>query len=670
MADFRKMLYAFALVALLTALTVPAAAQGMNCTSPTGAPAAIRQGGFTEMVGYMDIECESQIANTSTPANQGVKQGTLRIKVTGTTFTSKVVSTSGATFVESLLLVDKPTPTSRLGDAPPYYGQLPCGTASNDSSPGLPGVCNIISTGDPDQTYDGNPVQSGAGGCSAGFGCGRPNIFQGRQSTDTATCPVATCVEFKAVPLDPPGTNKKRVFRFTNFRVNAAALAVGSIVLLSVSVVDSQTAFNLPLEKRAEVAEVVASAPSTSFNTNSEFVLCESEDESPAGAVVISEGTGGSGIWRARNTVVQRVNSSDYIGNNFTNYSGGTTISASDDPQNNPDGGYFTESGFTFGCGSSDGCSTISGATTLGNGLWAAGVASTGTLLAFPVTSSPAGVSVSWPSTVPLVSGSTTTGFLRLVSHSFSNIVIYEVGHTQPFLNETATIIPDITYTAIIVGPVSYSAGSAILAPYGSSVNGVFTPGTTSEQWPRFAGSLGAANQTLFEIGSCTCNLLFPWVVSNNQYVTGFAVSNTSKDPTNAGLSPLTAYTAVQQAGKVSLYLFGTNSAGTSTVAAQAASSPSPSIASGTSATFIVGGVSGGFQGYAIAQAEFQYCHGVAFLFSSTTSIPPMSYLGLVMDKADKRRGGYGGGYGPEHSSSGNGELPRTVNKQSDRMDN
>jgi len=666
MADFRKMLYALAIVALLAAFTVPANAQGMNCTSPTGSNAAIRQGGFTELTGYFDIECEAQ-ATTTTPVGQGVKQGTLRITVVGTTLTSRVVDTSrGVTFVESLLLVDKPTPGGRPGN----FGQLPCGTESNDTSPGLPGVCNIISTGNPDETYDGcSAMQT----CTTGFSGDRPNIFQGRQSTDTATCPIATCVEFKAVPLDPPGTNKKRVFRFTNFRVNAAALAVGSIVIMQASVVDSQTAFNLPLEKRAEVGQVVASAPATTIDPDN-FVLCVSEDQSPAGSVIISEGSGGSSIWRARNTVVQRDNSSNYLGNNFTNYNGGTTINSVDDPQNNPDGGYFTESGFVFGCDAVSNCLTITSASVLTNGLHLAGVATQGTLLIFPVTPNPdvTNISISWPSTVPLVSNFVTTGFLSRVSYPDPTILIYEVGHTQPFLNEVATITPTITYNAIIPGPTSFGAGSAILAPFGASVNGTFTP-NSSPRYPRFAGALGGADQTLFAIGNCTCNLLFPWVVSSNSYATGIAISNTSKDPTNAllGLSgkPVTAFTAVQQEGIVDLYLFGTNSAGSSTVATL--SETSPSIPSGTSATFVVNGVSGGFQGYAIAQAQFQYCHGVAFLFSTTPSVPPMSYLGLVMDKANLF--GFGGNLPPSGigsiTSGFGGELRRTTNVQSDRMD-
>jgi hypothetical protein len=43
--------------------------------------------------------------------------------------------------------------------------------------------------------------------------------------------------------------------------------------------------------------------------------------------------------------------------------------------------------------------------------------------------------------------------------------------------------------------------------------------------------------------------------------------------------------------------------------------------------------VNTGFTGYAITQANFQYCHGLAFLFNATGAVPPVSYLGLTMDR-------------------------------------
>jgi len=56
------------------------------------------------------------------------------------------------------------------------------------------------------------------------------------------------------------------------------------------------------------------------------------------------------------------------------------------------------------------------------------------------------------------------------------------------------------------------------------------------------------------------------------------------------------------------------------------------------------------FAGYVIAQAEFQYCHGIASL--SGVGLTPQTYLGLVLDKSRR------------------GELQRTTQVFSDRLEN
>jgi hypothetical protein len=115
--------------------------------------------------------------------------------------------------------------------------------------------------------------------------------------------------------------------------------------------------------------------------------------------------------------------------------------------------------------------------------------------------------------------------------------------------------------------------------------------------------------------------------------VTGIVVANTSKDPTNGLTPPVIGYTASQSAGKVQLYLFGTIggvSAQTNTTLAASYPASDTVAKAGSYATFIV---STGFDGYAITQANFQYCHGLAFLFNATGTVPPVSYLGLVMDQ-------------------------------------
>ncbi len=72
MADFRKWLFAFAVVALLLGMGTSASAQGINnaafaCTANAGVPPIVRAEGITELVGDLILNCTG---GTFTPAGQ------------------------------------------------------------------------------------------------------------------------------------------------------------------------------------------------------------------------------------------------------------------------------------------------------------------------------------------------------------------------------------------------------------------------------------------------------------------------------------------------------------------------------------------------------------------------------------------------------------------------
>jgi hypothetical protein len=78
MADFRRYLYALALVALLAGLTVPASAQStLNCTQSTTSTPAVRAEGFSELLGDILLDCTG---GTPTPPGQTVSAGHHRRK--------------------------------------------------------------------------------------------------------------------------------------------------------------------------------------------------------------------------------------------------------------------------------------------------------------------------------------------------------------------------------------------------------------------------------------------------------------------------------------------------------------------------------------------------------------------------------------------------------------
>jgi hypothetical protein len=159
-----------------------------------------------------------------------------------TNITSKITSSFGAVnFSEALLLVDEP---NKLVQPSATGGQsnalLNCGqNGAPDNGPSGPGVCSIVSTGIPTQTYDGTPFANGSGGaCTSNvigitvvpgnnYGCGRPNAFQGRMNGSNV-------VVFDGVPFDPPGAGV-RILRITNLRADAALLTASTPINAVVS---------------------------------------------------------------------------------------------------------------------------------------------------------------------------------------------------------------------------------------------------------------------------------------------------------------------------------------------------------------------------------------------------------------------------------------------------
>ena len=138
----------------------------------------------------------------------------------------------------------------------------------------------------------------------------------------------------------------------------------------------------------------------------------------------------------------------------------------------------------------------------------------------------------------------------------------------------------------------------------------------------------------------CSCNILFPFVTNTQGYDTGIAISNTSLDTIN-GVTP--------QQGTVTIAYFG-------------GGTPPPNAVTGIIPgggqvlfTLSGGGTGGGvtipatpgFQGYIIAQAQFQYCHAFAYI-SAQGALPTApgaseSYLGLILDAGGINRTGQNG---------------------------
>ena len=174
---------------------------------------------------------------------------------------------------------------------------------------------------------------------------------------------------------------------------------------------------------------------------------------------------------------------------------------------------------------------------------------------------------------------------------------------TIPF---TVTFVsnPGSNIPAITVGTASQVGAS--FAP----ISNVSTPSDFTVPIPRFRDTSSAGNH--FTIAKCATHLLFPFVTNQAGFDTGMAISNTSADP----------YSTSTQAGTCTLNFFGANAPAAVTT---------PNVAAGTTYTTTALAVAPNFQGYVIADCQFQYGHGFAFVTRVGAVDVAMGYLALII---------------------------------------
>jgi hypothetical protein len=246
---------------------------------------------------------------------------------------------------------------------------------------------------------------------------------------------------------------------------------------------------------------------------------------------------------------------------------------------------------------------------------------------------------------------------LQLVSVSNgSALVVYEILFTDPFSIEYADVPFVVSYTTNLAGnaPIglpqpnviaTYAAG---FAPFYST--SAATLASSSLPIPRFVFTGAATN--LFGIVKCACNLLFPYVTQAPGYDTGIAIANTTADP----------YGTTNQFGAVQFWYYGSLANGGAAPGTQCSNATTPGSCTTVGTTVSAGQVltytlfngaqwgldnrGAGFTGYMIAQSQFQYCHGFAFiggLGGGPTNLAQNGlsegYLALVLDAATFIRG-------------------------------
>jgi len=603
MADFRRCLYALALVALLAGLTVPASAQAFQCSSSTSNVPLVRAEGFTELLGDILLDCTGGIP---TPPNQTVPTVNITVALDqGVNITSQVTAVlSGVEFLESLMIIDEPNSPSN-----PARPILNCGrTEAPDNTSAGAGVCSIVGGGSlgAANTYNGT--------------VGHPNVFQGRSFRLIGGAP--NQMVFSGVPIDPPGTQCPvpvngqchRIIRITNLRGDATAVAVvSSTNTRPINASLNTNPFSgLPVDSSSKPIATVQLGLSGGLNAPKlDFIQCSSLQSQTQNLVYTFQ--------ESFNNVFKPQSLTQTLNNGVakpsyaftaTNTTQGVLIN-----QNIPGAVYDSESGFVNTFGATPGSAgdnplnPLTGTPGAGvafsnnggtnTGIVLAGIATQGTRLFLSFSAIQAGSTVSVPNVVNLVNviGGAVTGVAVLINNATAsgfggtpaattgsttvagtgtgNAAVYEVFFANPDALEKVAITmtvsgnPNLPLNLPTPGtPPSQITGS--FAPFYTPSPGVHeaafvappevigNPGITAGTLPipRFVQLLPAV--TLYQINRCSCNLLFPYVTNapstGGAFDTGIAIANTSLDPGSAN-----GFAASQQSGPVQLWFFSRN---------------------------------------------------------------------------------------------------------------
>jgi hypothetical protein len=257
----------------------------------------------------------------------------------------------------------------------------------------------------------------------------------------------------------------------------------------------------------------------------------------------------------------------------------------------------------------------LTGLPTSGTNAWTnqigavVGQADSATRIRINFSNIPAGVTLSLPVSVAS-SGSnlSTIGSLQATSAgdvgafslsgsavtlTSSGSVTYEVRNQDGSKIDQFAIPVTITYT--YTPPSTPNVGTILASATYAPTTAEVTTLNPTFGIPRFADT--SVLTPIFTISACQTDLLFTFMTNQAGFDTGFAIANTSTDP----------FGTSAQNGTCTLNWYGSGpAAGTATT--------TPSVASGAVYTNLVSSAAAGFQGYMIAQCNFQFGHGFAFI--------------------------------------------------------
>jgi hypothetical protein len=657
MADFRKWITAFAVLAMFAGLASAQINGGgggggtpLSCQATVTAPPQLRGEGMTEFIGDIVLTCTGGLASPT-----GLALPTVNFTVSlATNVTSRLMS---GNLSEAILMIDEPG--SGLSPVVPGSGPAAPQTLCAFGGGAVPGACG--------SQYPINVTLPGGA-----------SIQVMSSSSATITAPynmylgtvAGNQVVFNGIPvLAPATTNALRVYRITNVRANVAGLTAGlagtTPLNASISISGNQS---IPVSNSFVTAGYIQNGLSTGLrnaaNTgggNPNLNQCNSQGTGSAGPLGVGILQYTENFATAFKTRVATV-----VNGVPTTYNG---QSSNPTAQNVPGQVQASESGFYNPLQTTTSIGGITSASTS-----PVGVADYGTRLKSVFNNIPAGVrifvsvtnlvtntsnaSTAQPTppsntssfavlvageavpdgngSVPLVAPSTsvngspgTTGLAELTVTGGSATAVWEVMNTNPAANETFNFGVYTVYTA--------NPGANSPPPGTATVNQSFAPtpaiafsaaagaaASATLTLPRFADTSTARN--LLTIVICQTYLLFPFLTnaSGSGFDTGIAIANTSTDPSTIGTAP--------QNGTCDMFFYGDKAPATLPVT-------TANIPTATVYTTLTSTAAPGFTGYMIARCNFQWAHGFAFISDIGARNLAMGYLALVINNGTIARG-------------------------------
>lgn len=618
MLSFRK---SFWLLALVVAMSAVASAQlPFQCTANAGVPPIARAEGLAEEVGQVVIICTG---GSPTPQGQEIPRVNVQIFL-NVNVTSRILQDP---WTEALLLIDEPG--SLANPAP----QLICGSAGTGFDSTI-GTCRSIAKAAGNVpglgNYDGVP--SGANGEVGGIDPlqrGEPNVWQARCTGATCATSAPSQIAWLGVPIDPPGSGPARVIRLANVRANAnAVLPSGTLVPSTITMLISISGTgSLALSNPNQTVAIVQPGMTFSVVGNPVFQQCTPQ----------------TGLCPQLRLRFQE------------NFASSFRVQRSAGQQNIPGSIYNTESMF-YNTAFPD--LTGSGRGLLGN----AGLATQATRLIARFQGVPANVAV-WVSRTGIAGVGVTDGNLISADSSGSggsavaagtNLVSCSPGTGislhQVSLDATGSGFMVWEITSADTGQIgNVDFGVVVRYPDAplpglgaATVTGNFAPTSTvnvmsaTAAVPRFVNN--PQSSATFRIEPCRTNLLWPFVSNQAGFDTGYTIANTSRDP----------YTlSSEQTGRCTIWYYGAFASEPTRTSFQQTTTSNVEPGTLLAATLSGGGTNGvqsvaGFQGYMIAQCDFQYAHGFGYISPAGAPLSggATGYVALILDASGLNRTG------------------------------